>query len=311
MQESTNPFVWPGAIAGRWQKKRPECGLASCSSTRSLWQRMWRRPAGALVQGVYYCQPECITDALTAVLTQLERLAPASPPVSRIPLGLLMVARGRLTYTEVVAALDAQRRARHGTIGEWFEKLGFATEQEVTSALGLQWGCPVASSLEVAAISPFVEIPFPILDSLCMLPLQYAVGTRTLYLACGQRVDHAALYAIDKMVDCRTQACVGGRKSIVRQLERLRQQPRPREVEFGPVHDIAEMIRIGLSYITRMGAEDVRVGRVGTMIWLRLKTQSSYTNLVFRLRAEVQHSMGRPPNFWENTSWTQSKPSTL
>ena len=49
---------------------------------------------------------------------------------------------------EVQAALEAQRRARYGKIGEWIEKLGFATEKEVTTALALQWGCPVASSFD-------------------------------------------------------------------------------------------------------------------------------------------------------------------
>jgi len=228
-------------------------------------------------------------------LKRLERSTPKAPPSSRIPLGLLMVARGRLRYSEVVAALDAQRRARYGTIGEWIEKLGFATEQDVTSALGLQWGCPVASSLETSSIPAFSRIPLAILEAFQMLPLQFAQSTQTLYLACGQRSDHAALYAIERIIGCRTQPCVGGRRDIAWQLERLRQQPRPQEVEFGPVRDIAEMSRISLSYITRVGADDVQAERVGPMIWLRLKSQASYTNLVFRLRAETSQGTAFVP----------------
>jgi hypothetical protein len=296
MQDSMKPSIWPATFRRRWNGTQPGCGMPSCSRTRSLWQLLWRKPSGALLQGMYFCA-DCLGAALTAQLKQLDRWTPKVAAASRIPLGLLMVARGRLTYTEVLAALDAQRRARHGTIGEWIEKLGFATEQEVTSALGLQWGCPVASSLEVASIPPFTQIPLPILEHCQMLPVQYAAKSQTLYLACGQRIDHAAFYAIEKMIDCHAQPCVGGRKSIAWQLERLRQQPRPYDVEFGPVRDVVEMSRIGLSYVTRLGAEEIRTARVGALIWLRLKAGASCTNLMFRLRAEAQSAPIEAPPF--------------
>ena len=124
-----------------------------------------------------------------------------------------------------------------------------------------------------------------------MLPLNYVAGSNTLYLAFGQRVDHGALYAIEKILDCRTQPCVAGRKSIARQLDALRQLPRPNEVEFGPMNDLAEMARIAASYTARLSPEQVRLSRIGRFIWLRLnvqgdtrsKTRSVATNLVFHL----------------------------
>ncbi len=227
-------------------------------------------------------------------------MAPSHQPPNRIPLGLLMVARGKLTYTEVRAALEAQRRARYGKIGEWIEKLGFATEQEVTSALALQWGCPVASSFDPSATPSPGDIPLPILEAFQMLPLNYAASSNTLYLAFGERVDHSALYAIEKVLDCRTQPCVAGRKSIACQLEAMRQLPRPSEVEFGPIADLAEMARIAASYTTRLTPEQVRLSRVGRFIWLRLDIRSNIrsgvqskprfnaTNLVFRLPTDIR-----------------------
>jgi hypothetical protein len=127
------------------------------------------------------------------------------------------------------------------------------------------------------------------------VPLNYAAATNTLYLAFGERVDHAALYAIEKILDCRTQPCVAGRKSIARQLDSMRQLPRPCEVEFGPMNDLAEMARIASSYTARLSPEQVRLSRVGRFIWLRLdvnrdarpnarpKRRSNTTSLVFRL----------------------------
>ena len=276
--------------AQRSQPNRPGCGLPSCSGPQTFWQRLHRRHAGTFLQGVFYCRPECLETALTAQLYRLHVLAPAALPPNRIPLGLLMVARGKLTYSEVLAALEAQRRARSGKIGEWIEKLGFATEQDVTSALALQWGCPVASSSDPSATETVSRIPLALLEAFHMLPLNYAPSTNTLYLAFGERVDHAVLYAIEKILDCRTQPCVAPRKTIARHLEHLRQQPRPSDVEFGPMNDFAEMSRISSSYIARLSPDEVRLSRVGRFIWLHLKVSTSATNLLFRLKTQSQSS---------------------
>jgi len=292
------PLTWSVNWITRhnFESSAPPCALASCSGPQSLWQRFRQRhrPNGTFLQGVFYCQPQCLETALTNQLSRLRAMAPPPQPPNRIPLGLLMVARGKLTHVEVQAALEAQRRARYGKIGEWIEKLGFATEQEVTTALALQWGCPVATSVDPSTVQSFGNIPLPILEAFQMLPLNYASASNTLYLAFGERVDHGALYAIEKILACRTQPCVAGRKSIARQLESMRQLSRPTDVEFGPMNDLAEMARIAASYTARLSPEEVRLSRIGRFIWLRLdvhpavrpRSRSITTNLVFRLATD-------------------------
>ena len=154
MPDFLKPLTWSSNWIKRhnFESSQPPCALVSCSRPQSLWQRLRHRSNGTFLQGVFYCQPQCLETALAGQLSRLRVMAPPPPPPNRIPLGLLMVARGKLSYTEVRAALEAQRRARYGKIGEWIEKLGFATEQEVTSALALQWGCPVATSFDPSAI---------------------------------------------------------------------------------------------------------------------------------------------------------------
>jgi Type II secretion system (T2SS), protein E, N-terminal domain len=302
---------WPTRLFKRRYPRptQPACSLASCARLQSLWQRLRdrHRPRGTYLQGAFYCRPQCLESALVGQLSQLRIMAPASLPPNRIPLGLLMVARGKITYLEVSAALEAQRRASYGKIGEWIEKLGFATEQDVTTALALQWGCPVASSLDLAALQPFGNIPLPILETFQMLPFNYVASTNTLYLAFGERVDHAALYAVEKILDCRTQPCVAGRQSIARQLDAMGQMPRLHDVEFGPMNDLAEMARIASSYTARLTPEQVRLSRIGRFIWLRLdvnrymrsKTRPLATNLIFRLATAVPTPMPfvRPSEF--------------
>jgi Type II secretion system (T2SS), protein E, N-terminal domain len=317
------PLTWPA----NWIKRRnldssePACALACCSGPQSLWQRFRKRhrPNGTFLQGAFYCQPQCLETALIGQLSRLRVTAPSTQPPNRIPLGLLMVARGKLTYLEVRAALDAQRRARYGKIGEWIEKLGFATEQEVTSALALQWGCPVASSFDPSTIPSPGSIPLPILEAFQMLPLNYAASTNTLYLAFGERVDHAALYAIEKILDCRTQPCVAGRKSIARQLDFMRQLPRPSDVEFGPMNDLAEMGRIASSYTARLTPEQVRLTRIGRFIWLRLDARASVGTAAYSAgsgrvlarpaaRRSASRSMSMPTNLVFRLSTDSPRP---
>jgi hypothetical protein len=289
------PITWrPNWIKRRnLSSAKPACALDSCAGPRSLWQRLRQRPSGTVLQGAFYCRHQCLETALLGQLSRLRAMSPPQPAPNRIPLGLLMVARGKLTYVEVRAALEAQRRARYGKIGEWIEKLGFASEQEVTSALALQWGCPLATSFDPSNIDSPGNIPLTILEAFQMLPLHYLASTNTLRIAFGERVDHAALYAIEKILDCRTQPCVAGRKSIAGQLDAMRQLPRPRDVEFGGMNDLAEMARIASSYTARLSPEQVRLSRLGRFIWLRLDarpravSRSLPTNLVFRLSAEA------------------------
>src|ERR1700688_1268280 len=289
---------WLDAIR-RYIPGRPQraCALNSCTRQHSLWQQITHRrhPRGTLLQGVYYCHPLCLETALREQLSSLHGMAPSTQPANRIPLGLLMVARGKLTFAEVRAALEAQRRARYGKIGEWIEKLGFATEQEVTTALALQWGCPVATSFDPSTIHSLGNIPFPILEAFQMLPLNHVAATNTLYLAFGERVDHGALYAIEKILACRTQPCVAGRKSIACQLDSMRQLPHPSDVEFGPMNDLTEMARIASSYTARLSPEAVRLSRIGRFIWLRLDVHAddtrskpcpTATNVLFRLSTD-------------------------
>lgn len=285
MRRFLKPLAWPSwSDRHRDAVKRAACALLSCQGTGSRWQRLLGRRAGAYLHDEFYCGPQCLEAALISEISRLRTMTPGALPPNRIPLGLLMVARGKITHIEVRAALEAQRRARHGTIGDWIEKLGFASEQDVTAALALQWGCPIASSFERAPVDFPGGIPLPILEAFQMVPFNYAARSGMLYLAFGARVDHAALYAIERVLECRTQACVAPRRSVTRQLEQMRQRARPSDVEFA-TRDLSEMARITSSYLMRLRPEHVRLSRIGQFIWLRLTAGASATNLLFGMQA--------------------------
>jgi hypothetical protein len=291
-------FRRPLAWSADWIKRRlaapsssnaVNCASPSCTELKNHWRRLRSQP-GTLLNGKFCCHPRCLERMLLGQLSQLLAMTQPAQPPNRIPLGLLMVARGKLTHIEVRAALDAQHRAGAGKIGDWFEKLGFATEQDVTAALALQWGCPLVSSFDLAAVGLPGSIPVSILAAFQMIPVNYTATTSTLYLAFGERVDHAALYAIERTLNCRTQPCVARRKSVAHRLESMSHLSHPNDVEF-VTRDLSEMVRITLSYINRLSPEEVRVSRIGNFIWLRLHAAAhsarphfSATNLIFSLQ---------------------------
>lgn len=305
MSALRHPLAW----SADWIKRRlaspsnsniTNCASPSCNERKRHWMRL-RGQAGTLLNGKFYCGPPCLETILAGKLSQLLAMTQPVPPPNRIPLGLLMVARGKLSHIEVRAALEAQHRGDGGKIGDWFEKLGFATEQDVTAALALQWGCPVASSfdlptLDLTTVDLPGNIPLSILAAFQMIPLNYAAATSTLYLAFGERVDHAALYAIEKTLNCRTQPCVARRKSVARRLESMSHLSHPNDVEF-VTRDLSEMVRITMSYINRLNPNEIQASRIGSFIWLRLRAlssatrfprpHSSATNLVFCLQTKL------------------------
>ena len=285
MARLSSVSAWGKYLTGSVQR----CGLVNCSRPKSLWRRLWARRHGIRFDGVYYCHPQCLETAVQQELSWLQNQVPTPPSPNRMPLGLLMVARGKVTYDQVMTALAAQRTSGRGNIGEWFEKLGILTEQEVAAALALQWGCPLSSSLESNETGH--QLPLALLETFQMWPLHYVRATNTQYLALGKRLDHASLYAIEKMLGCRVQPCVAPGKVIASRIERFRQEPHAREVEFRSMHDSAEIARIAISYIARLNAEEIRISRVRQFIWLLLKNHHTTTNLLFRL----QENASRPP----------------
>ncbi len=284
MTRLSSVSTWSKYLAGSVQR----CGLLNCSGPKSLWRRVWTRRHGIRFDGVFYCQAQCLETAVQRELTRLQNQVPTPLSPNRMPLGLLMVARGKVTYDQVLTALDAQRTSGTGSIGEWFEKLGILTEQEVAAALALQWGCPVSSSLE--SNGSCHQLPLALLETFQMWPLHYVSATNTQYMALARRLDHAALYAIEKMLGCRVQPCVAPGKVIASRIERLRQEPHSREVEFRSMHDPAEIARIAISYIARLNAEEIRISRIHQFIWLSVKNHHTTTNLLFRL----QENASRP-----------------
>jgi Type II secretion system (T2SS), protein E, N-terminal domain len=212
--------------------------------------------------------------------------APTPAVRHRVPLGLLMISRGQLTNQRLRSALEAQRQVGRQRLGEWLEKLGFATEQQVAAALAQQWACPVLTPQANCDPASLRLLPYHLLEVSRMLPVQFVPSTRMFHLAFCDGIDYSALYAIEQMLECRTQACLASRNAVARVLQLIGHERRPGELLFEGSRDASEMARITCGYVLKLGAQAVRLVGCGSFIWARLSTGPDVANLLFHRPAE-------------------------
>jgi len=248
-----------------------------------MWRRIGCWNGKIRLRGSSYCAPQCFENAARECFSAACTLVVAASPVQhRVPLGLLMLSRGQLTSGQLQTALAAQRARSHRRIGEWLEELGFATEQQVTTALGLQWACPVLIQRVPRNSAAGRMLPYRLLEHFHMLPVQFVAATRIFYVAFCDGIDYTALYAIEQMLDCRTEACLISRSSMDRELERMGHEARAGDRLFESWRDPAAMARITCGYALKLGAKQVRIVGCGEYIWVRLDAGVEVATLLFR-----------------------------
>ncbi len=185
----------------------------------------------------------------------------------RIPLGLLMLEKGWITRRQLREALEAQRQAGSGKLGEWLIRQRATDEITVTRALGLQWSCPVLGieSYELAALAPLVPRLF--LDAFGALPLRVPAG-KLLYLGFEQRLDLVLALAIGRMTGLRVESGIVCSSLFRPALARLLRESFPAAQLAEAVSETAAAHLIARS-IERNQPVNSRMVRVHDLIWLR------------------------------------------
>jgi len=259
------------AWSGFWRERRAQ---ACCSHLERPWQRLVSRRPAVLMDGFRYCLERCLEQGVTERLHRAG-FSPRTQVVHRVPLGLLLLSRQQLTEAQLEAALTAQREAGRGRIGEWLQGLGYVSEPQVVAALARQWSCPMLRPAAMLTAAPCIpQIPVGLLEAFQMLPLKYVSATSTLYLAFGDRPDYTVLYAIERMLGCRTEACLALPGLVRAGLESLAAQRGENEIGFARLPNDGECARIIVSYCARIVATEIRLADCGPHLWIRLLRSS-------------------------------------
>jgi hypothetical protein len=254
-----NRFFRPGLIG--------QCSNPGCSSG---WLHLFRKRLTPIFEGGWTCSPEC-TEARVqwALRRELDGcgIAHEAHP-HRIPLGLLMLEQGWITRLQLRDALQSQREAGAGRLGEWLIRLGATDEATVTRGLGLQWSCPVLSvdSHDLVSLAPLVPRLF--LDAFGALPLRIAAG-KLLYLGFEQRLDVVLALAIGRMTGLRVESGIVCSSVFRPALVRLLGETFPGAQLAEAVSETAAAHLIARS-IERSQPVNSRIVRVHDLMWLRM-----------------------------------------
>jgi hypothetical protein len=268
----------------------PPCSRPDCRSARLL-----RRRPPIRIQDAWVCSVRCMEFEVRTIFDRLAfALRTAPRPVHRVPLGLLMLAHGNLDASQLQAALNAQREAQHGKLGAWLQALHVASEQQVVSALGVQWACPPLQMRGSPDLDCSALLPFVLLQTLHLMPVRLVAATRLLYIAVSEGVDYPVLSAIEQVIGFRTVPCLVSDRVMQNLLERASASARSVQL-FDRVTDAAESSRITSSYIAKLGAEEVRIVRCGPYFWARLKHGNDFTDLFFTARRLAEGAASDTP----------------
>jgi hypothetical protein len=194
------------ASLGQVQQRRL-CGNAECANG---WAMPWRKRRRPIFEGQWGCSGRCVLAMVrAAVRRELGDGAStsAAPHRHRVPLGLLMLAQGWITHSQLQKALAAQRENGTGRIGDWLvSECGLEPEQ-IVRGLSIQWGCPV---LTLGGFSPeamALVMPKVFVERFGLLPLRVA-GSRILYLGFADRLDASAAFATEQMTELKVESGV-------------------------------------------------------------------------------------------------------
>lgn len=246
--------------------------LESCANPAcgSGWLHLWRNRNVPVFEEGWSCSPECTRSLIeTAVRRELDgRTRAEEGHRHRIPLGLVMLEQGWIDSPQLRRALDAQRAAGTGRLGQWLVNLGGVGEPLVTRALGLQWSCPVLG-LEYHDPEALASlVPRLFVDAYGALPLRIA-ASRLLYLGFEDRLDPVLAFAIERITGLRVES------GIVRESEFRPARNRMLEAAFPPAELIEAVsepaaVRALSRSIERVRPVESRLVRVHHCLWLRM-----------------------------------------
>lgn len=272
--------------AARRRLNPPPCARSGCQSFAPI----WRRSTPMRVQGKWICSLGCAEAEVQENFEWMSAQTEAMP-AHRVPLGLLMLSRGYLTEEQLLAVLDAQLRARDGRLGQWAQRLGFATESQVLTALSLQWACPVLRLQAPPDRDSIAMLPWEILRRLPMMPVRFSPSNRLLYVALSRRVDHSALSSVERMLGCTVVACLVSDRVMDDWLRNAAPSKSSEVHLFDGIAEEKEMARISANYVTRLDADEVRMARCGDHGWVRLISKRRRpVDIVFELDRTRRHS---------------------
>jgi hypothetical protein len=254
-------------------RTKPKSGLfETCANPgcASGWLHLWRSRQAPVFEGGWNCSAECTARRLeAAVRRELDgRGQTQESHRHRVPLGLVMLEQGWITPGQLRKALEAQRAAGAGRLGQWLVRQQGVSEQLVTRALGLQWSCPVLPLEFHDAEALTVLLPRLFVDAFGALPLRVAAG-KLIYLGFEDRLDPVLALAIARMSGLHVE-CGLVQESLFAPAQARMLGAKYPAVELIEASSEPALVHVMAKSIERARPVDSRLVRVHDCLWLRM-----------------------------------------
>ena len=262
------------------------CGQPGCPHVRQPWWVLRWAQHQVRLHSQIYCSSQCLERALRQRYEEL--CAPyviSANSQRRLPLGLLMLSRGQISSEQLNIALNSQS---HGSrrLGERLELLGFATSAQVLSALSQQWACPIYAGPVREHAAAVRVLPHALLDRYRIYPIQFVEATRSLYLGFSEGIEYTVLYAIEQMLNCRTEAFLIPSYRMHEFVCSVRSEISSEDLVLEGSHSPRYMASVTVGYAMKSNSYRIRVVHCGKDIWARLDSNKGSINLLFGLRQQ-------------------------
>ena len=243
------------------------CANPACSTG---WLHLLRSRSAPVFENGWNCSAECTAARLrTAVGREMEGFQAASPGYRpRVPLGLLMLEQGWITPRQLRNALEAQKAAGGGKLGQWLVAREGIREELVTRSLALQWSCPVLSLDPYNAEASAALLPRLFVDAFGALPLRGTAG-KLVYLGFEDRPDPVLALALERMTGIRVEGGVVQDSLFRPAHQRMLKSVYP-PAELLEAATESALVRALARLVERARPSESRLVRVHDFLWLRL-----------------------------------------
>lgn len=271
----------PGGIPGQEPPRRravprPRGLLSTCANPRcaSGWLHLWRSRSGPIFEGGWSCSASCTAARIEAAVRRemegrsLGEALNVSQHRHRIPLGLVMLEQGWVTSEQLRKAMEAQRAAGVGRLGDWLVTGQGVPEALITRALSLQWNCPVLNLDRHDPEQMAVVLPRLFVEAFAALPLRVAAGS-ILYCGFEDRLDPVLMLAAERMCGLRVESGVVRGTLFQEAHERLLNANFPAAELVSATAD-APLVRSLTRAVERVRPVESKLIRVHDCLWLRM-----------------------------------------
>lgn len=259
------------------QRSGVACSSNGCKHRLAAWAGFWGSNRGCFANSDWFCSMECLERGLIRAVESSRALTHSRPAVvNRMPLGLILMARGIITHEQLKQALSS-RDDHSGRIGQILMKRFGVPEEAVTQAIAAQGSCAVFRAASVHE-SLLDSVPLDLVERLRMVPVHFSKGRKNLYVGFNGQVDRGILYALEHMLECHTEPCIVADSTFYSLLEKVRQRSENQVVikSFCSSSEIAEMV---CNYAAKIRNASVRHTTCGDDVWVRIS--GSYTHVDF------------------------------